>query len=340
MMDSIRVLFLSDTHLGFDLPLKPKIKRRRRGIDFFKNYELALQPAFAKNVDMVIHGGDLFFRSKIPNLLISMAFEPLIKIADSGIPVILVAGNHERSFIKQSVFDMHKNIYVFNELKSFYFHINNIQVQISGFPCVRKNIREQFDNILDQIEKNIKNSSHIHLLCMHQAIEGAQVGVQNYTFKSNHDTIRAANIPNDFAAILSGHIHRYQVLKNALNDTKMKSSVFYPGSIERTSFAERNESKGYLILECIPTENGGKINQYKFVELPSRPMEEIKIHAENLSKIDIMKKIINKASTIAKNSIVRLTVIRNDNSDDFEIPKIEEIRNVLPDTINVSYKVE
>ena len=38
-MDAIRILFLADTHLGFDLPVKPRINRRRRGIDFFKNYE-------------------------------------------------------------------------------------------------------------------------------------------------------------------------------------------------------------------------------------------------------------------------------------------------------------
>ena len=31
----IRVLLLADTHLGFDLPSKPRVERRRRGPDFF-----------------------------------------------------------------------------------------------------------------------------------------------------------------------------------------------------------------------------------------------------------------------------------------------------------------
>ena len=60
-MGSIRILFLSDTHLGIDWPLRPRVKRSRRGDDFWHNYLLALQPAFNKEVDLVIHGGDLLY---------------------------------------------------------------------------------------------------------------------------------------------------------------------------------------------------------------------------------------------------------------------------------------
>jgi DNA repair protein SbcD/Mre11 len=340
MTDSIRILFLADTHLGFDLPLKPRINRRRRGIDFFKNYERTLQPAFAKKVDLVIHGGDLFYRSRIPNLLISMAFEPLIKIAELGIPVVLVAGNHERSFIQQSMLEIHKNIYVFNELKSFYFKIKNIDVQISGFPSVRKNARSEFSILVKQIELKYGKSSHIHLLCMHQAIEGAKAGIQNYTFQNNHDTIRAKDIPENFAAILSGHIHRRQVLTDGLNGLKMKTPVFYPGSIERTSFAERKETKGFLIIDCIPTITGGMVEKYDFVDFPTRPMQDLKIYANYLSKAELLQLIVKKSKEIKKNCILRINLINNLKIENIEFPRLDEIRNILPSTLNISYKVE
>ena len=89
-MGSIRILFLSDTHLGFDLPFRPRIKRTRRGPDFFNNLDIALTPAHAGNVDCVVHGGDLFYRSKVPLQLVEMAFEPLLRAAQNGIPVYLV----------------------------------------------------------------------------------------------------------------------------------------------------------------------------------------------------------------------------------------------------------
>ena len=73
----MRVLFLSDTHLGFDMPFRPRIKRRRRGPDFFRNFERALAPARSGEVDCVVHGGDILYRSKVPAELVAMAFEPL-----------------------------------------------------------------------------------------------------------------------------------------------------------------------------------------------------------------------------------------------------------------------
>ena len=84
-----RVLLLADTHLGFDQPFSPRVKKRRRGPDFFVNTERALQPALDGDVDVVIHGGDLLYRSKVPARLVSMAFEPLLRVADTGVPVVL-----------------------------------------------------------------------------------------------------------------------------------------------------------------------------------------------------------------------------------------------------------
>ena len=38
-MGIIRILLIVDTHPGFDLPFRPRIKRRRRGPDFFANFD-------------------------------------------------------------------------------------------------------------------------------------------------------------------------------------------------------------------------------------------------------------------------------------------------------------
>ena len=76
-MGLIRILLIADTHLGFDLPFRPRIKRRRRGPDFFANFTRALMPALRGEVDAVVHGGDVLYRSKVPARLVEMAFEPL-----------------------------------------------------------------------------------------------------------------------------------------------------------------------------------------------------------------------------------------------------------------------
>ena len=55
---SCRILLLADTHLGFDAPLRPRVERRRRGDDFFRNTRLALEPALRGEVDLVLTGAD------------------------------------------------------------------------------------------------------------------------------------------------------------------------------------------------------------------------------------------------------------------------------------------
>ena len=97
MADEVRVLLVADSHLGFDLPVRPRVERRRRGHDFLANYARALAPALAGEVDAVVHAGDVFDRSSVVSTLAYQAFEPLRRVADLGIPVMVVPGNHERS---------------------------------------------------------------------------------------------------------------------------------------------------------------------------------------------------------------------------------------------------
>ena len=118
-MGIIRILFLADTHLGFDLPFRPRIQRRRRGPEFFANFERALRPALRGRVDCVVHGGDIFYRSKVPPQLVAMAFEPLKKVADQGTPVYLVPGNHERSAIPHSHLAEHPGIHIFDRPRTY-----------------------------------------------------------------------------------------------------------------------------------------------------------------------------------------------------------------------------
>ena len=60
----MKILLFADTHLGFDYPIRPRIERRRRGLDFFNNYQTILDTAVTENVDVLLHGGDVFLDLK------------------------------------------------------------------------------------------------------------------------------------------------------------------------------------------------------------------------------------------------------------------------------------
>jgi len=112
----------------------------------------------------------------------------------------------------------------------------------------------------------------VRLLCMHQCVEGATVGPADYTFRRAPDVVRCSDLPAEFAAVLSGHIHRHQILQRDLRGRPLPTPVLYPGSVERTAFAEMGEEKGVVLAELRGGAEGAGLIRHDFVHLPTRPM--------------------------------------------------------------------
>lgn len=331
---SIRVLLVADTHLGFDLPFRPRIERRRRGHDFFANFKAALEPALRREVDIVVHGGDLLYRSKVPPALVEMAMDPLITVADRGVPVYLVPGNHERSRIPLQLWSNHKDINIFDKPRTFKCTLNGITIALSGFPFARK-IRDSFRELVQQTGYK-ETPADVSLLCMHQTVEGAQVGTVNYTFRSGPDVIRGTDIPGDFRYIVCGHIHRAQVLTQDLSGRSLASLVVYPGSIERTSFAERNEDKGYMMLDINPNGGAGQGAEVSFVTLPTRPMVVLDLRQRDLSGQSLEQHLRRRVAELDREAVVS---VRLDGSEDWIAKNglsAKGLRELAPPSMNIS----
>ena len=75
----------------------------------------------------------------------------------------------------------------------------------------------------------------MRVLCVHQCIEGAVCGPPpGFTFCEGEDVVRTDELPDDVALVLSGHIHRHQVLRSDLRGRPLAAPVVYAGSVERT----------------------------------------------------------------------------------------------------------
>ncbi len=232
----MRVLFVSDTHLGFDLPSRPRVVRRRRGDDFFANFERALEAAHTGEADVVVHGGDLLYRSRVPAWLAEAALAPLKRLASSGMPVLLVPGNHERARLPYPLLALHEHLHVFDRPRSVLLEARGVRAAFIGFPYTCE-IRRRFPETFAAASWDTLGAD-IRVLCLHQCVEGATCGPGNFTFRHGADVIRTADLPGDVAVVLSGHIHRHQVLRSP-----GRPAVVYAGSVERTSFAEAPETK-------------------------------------------------------------------------------------------------
>jgi exonuclease SbcD len=340
-MGLIKFLFLADTHLGFDFPFRPRVQRRRRGEDFFANYSRALEPARKQEVDAVIHGGDLLFRSRVSARLVDMAFAPLKEIADEGIAVYIVPGNHERSKIPFKLLSFHPRIHIFDHPRTLIFEKHGSKIALSGFPCCRDNVRGQFPDLLRQTRwREYQTACEGHILLVHQCFEGAKVGPVNYIFKYNEDVIRHQDVPEEFTAVLAGHIHRYQVLTQDLKGKGLSTPVYYPGSTERTSFAEKYEKKGYFLFTLTAGKNshGLSVQSEEFVELPARPMVKVDISPQGMDKKKLQAYIHKALTSLNPQSVVKLDIQGSISKGCLQVLRASSLRALAPKEMNISVR--
>ncbi len=268
----LRILLLGDTHIELDLPLRPRVQRRHRGPDFVRNLKLALEPARRGEVDLVIHSGDVFDRPNPPIEVARLAYDPLVAIAQTGTHVLIVPGNHERSRLPFPPLLAHPCIHVFDRPERWRGSVAGARIEVVGMPFNRCADGTAVRHTLAELEPP-DPSADVRLLLGHLAVEGAVVGIDDFMFRAGRrDVLPGGAVPGRYAALLSGHIHRRQVLRETPGGRPFEAPVVYAGSIERTSSVEREEPKGYAILHVDPGPGGGRLDEVEMVDLPTRPM--------------------------------------------------------------------
>lgn len=327
----LRVLFLSDTHLGLDLPGRPRVDRPRRGDDLFASFERALEPAMRGEAGVVIHGGDLFYRSRVPAWLAERVFARLADLADSGVDLLWVPGNHERSAVPRELLLTHPRVKVFARPRTFRIARDGVRLALSGFPyapCVR----DIAPALLAETDADSVRAD-VRLLCVHQAIEGATVGPSDYVFRSGVDVLRGADVPPAFAAVLSGHIHRAQVLTKDLAGRPLAAPVLFAGSTDRVSFAERFEPKGSFLLELSSDGSPGGRATWTFREHRVRPMAVVEIDPVPPG---LSERIDAALARLEPRSLVRLRLLAEPPAESLPLLRPEALRARAPAGFDVS----
>lgn len=330
----VRVLLVADTHIGFDDPLRPRVERRRRGPDFLRSFECALEPALRGEVDLVVHGGDLLHRSRSPAGLVQCALAPLLRVAERGVPVFVIPGNHERSRIPFGLLAYHPRVHVFQSPGTFTETVRGLRVAVSGVPFARDVSAPAFSDLVERTSWRAHDAD-VRVLGLHQAVEGAKVGVHDHTFRCGRDVVAGHALPPGFAAVLAGHIHRSQVLTHDLARRSLAAPVLYPGATERTSFVEREEVKGYLLLDLGPASGGGRLLRWTFVRLPARPMVVLGIDVTGRSRERLAASLRGRLAALDPHAVVRWDVEGTPVPGADGVLSARSLRRLAPPTMNV-----
>ena len=244
----MRILHLSDTHLGTTSWVRGAPRDYRRSLDHERALLAALDPAMRGRVDLVVHTGDLFDRSRPPEAAVRRLSSILSNLA-RRVPVVLMPGNHDRRGIRHNLPTHLPNVHVFDRAE----RLDIAGVRLGIVPYVG-----DADGWATAAERACRGG--VDLLLSHQAFHGAVV--PGFTFRESQqvDTIAEQHLPRGVKWILCGHIHPRQAIRLG------EATVVHPGSTERTAFSERLQPKGYVLWTLDgPT-------RWRFVDLPTRKM--------------------------------------------------------------------
>ena len=112
--------------------------------------------------------------------------------------------------------------------------------------------------------------------------------------------------------------------------------MFYPGATERTSFAEKNEKKGFLTLE-FETDGlkTGRLKRWRFHELPTRPMVQLYLHPGDMHTAELRSWLQRSICELPQDSIVKLKIHGSISREAMTVLRAASLRSLAPPTMNI-----
>jgi exonuclease SbcD len=287
-MESIHLLHFADLHIGIENygRMDPTTGVHSRVRDFLERLDDVVQYALNHEADLVLFAGDAY-KTRDPNPTYQRAFARRVKqLADAGIPVVLLVGNHDLPTMPQrasSVDIFHTlavpNVYVGREedLLRIPTRRGPVQVAVVPFPVRQRLLaHEEFRELsLEQLDEALRRivTENIQalarqvdpeipaVLAAHLSVSGATYGSERGVMIGRDTVVPLSALADpvwDYVAL--GHIHKHQSLNGS-----GYPPVVYAGSLERIDFGEEREPKGFCWVQLRRGETA-----WQFVEVAAR----------------------------------------------------------------------
>lgn len=328
MARSVRVMHFADTHFGVELygRLDPDTGLNSRLKDFKQSLLKAVDLALEADIDLAVFAGDAY-KTRDPRQTDQREFADCIRrLTTSKVPVVMIAGNHDMPAVRgraNAVEIYHTlgvdNVYVLRKPESLLVETRAGTVRVAAMPYLIKGYsvaREDFQNKtldetrllmeakymewLDELARAVReaNDAIPTILLGHFWANGAKLSTwqQGYLAASEPKVPLASLTDPAFDYVALGHIHRHQDL-----NPHGQPHVVYSGSPDRIDFGEKDERKGFVLVDLY---KGGA--EYKFIPVDEgRDLLEIEVDADGDDPTEQIVTAIKRHSL--RNNIVKLT---------------------------------
>ena len=240
-IEYMKILHCSDLHLGRRPVGSPdSLYSKERYNDFFRIFEYVINQALEKEINIFVISGDFFDKKDINPKNLEDAQKLLKKLVDKNIKILLIEGNHDRTFFEEkswvSYFDSFENIYYLDSVKRSDDSYEFTPTEIDGINFYGINYYgSNTDEILTLLAEKLNTENNF--IITHTSIGNGTDFIPGLVSSGVLDLFK-----NKVLYIAGGHIHSKKTYPVA------NPFFFVPGSLEYWDLAEIGE-KGYFVFD-------------------------------------------------------------------------------------------
>lgn len=237
-MRALRVAHVSDTHLGYRALFKtdPVTGRNQRSVDIEHAYARVIDDILTRDVDLVIHAGDVFHHTRPSWSSIRAFVEQTRRLCARGIPGLVIAGNHDTPRLRASgsVFSVAAlalpTITFVTDYEQQPVPYDDLDLVALAIP------HGQLADPLPPSSYTVEGKRNV--LVTHGLISG--VHITKKTTEPGEEIVPDYLLLRDFDYIALGDYHEHE---------KMRANAWYSGSTERIGWGDYYADPGYNLIE-------------------------------------------------------------------------------------------
>lgn len=279
----VRIAHISDTHLGYSryAKLDSRSERNQREVDVQMAYEKAVDEILEREVNLVVHSGDVFDSVRPATHVIVGFLKQTARItARANIPYLVAAGNHETPRLRSTTAALEYANLV-GVISAHGYELDYELVKVGGVG-VGVTLAPH-GAVLGTGAVTPVRDADINVLATH----GMVPGLEARGHEMGEADLQSGVIEGGFDYVALGHYHEFH---------EHRPYAFYAGATERFGFGEVQSVPGFAVVEFDAT---GRLKSVEHVPIEARPMLDLeKIKARDMDAAALTEAVRERTKSV------------------------------------------
>jgi exonuclease SbcD len=246
-------------------------------VDVQEAYARAVDAILEREVDLVIHSGDVFDSVRPATHVIIGFLKQTFRLTREDIPYLVAAGNHETPRLRSTTAALEYANLV-NAISAHGFDVE-YHLEEAGDAGVGVTLVPH-GAVFGTGAVTPARDADVNILVTH----GMVPGLEARQHEMGEANLQSGMLEGGFDYIALGHYHEFH---------EHKPNAFYAGAIERFGFGEVESKPGFAIVEF----DRGGLKSVEHVEIEARPMLDLpKISARDLDAAALSEAVRERTS--------------------------------------------